>query len=130
MLVWLLDTLGRQFTLRAALGGLVALGTTILLGPRVIAWLRAKKVGERIEKQDSKQLDEMMKGKKGTPTMGGVFVVTAMLVGMLFFSDLVHPVVWVFAFALLSLGAVGAVDDWLKLSGRSKTGMRMKTKLL
>jgi phospho-N-acetylmuramoyl-pentapeptide-transferase len=130
MLVWLLDTLGRQFTLRAALGGLVALGTTILLGPRVIAWLRTRKVGERIEKQDSKQLDEMMKGKKGTPTMGGVFVVTAMLVGMLFFCDLVHPVVWVFAFALLSLGAVGAVDDWLKLSGRSKTGMRMKTKLL
>jgi phospho-N-acetylmuramoyl-pentapeptide-transferase len=130
MLLWLFDVMDKQFTLRAALAGIVAFATTILLGPRVIAWLRARKVGERIEKQDSKQLDDMMKGKKGTPTMGGVFVVAAILVSILFFGNLFHPMVWVFCFALVTLGAVGAVDDWLKLSGRSKTGMRMRTKLV
>lgn len=129
MLLWLFDTIDKQFTLRAALAGMAAFAVTILLGPRVIAWLRARKVGERIEKNDSKQLDSMMAGKKGTPTMGGVFVVASILVSILIFGNLEHPVVWVFIFSMVSLGAVGAVDDWLKLSGRCKTGMRMRTKL-
>jgi phospho-N-acetylmuramoyl-pentapeptide-transferase len=129
MLLWLVDVMDKQFTLRAALAGIIAFATTILLGPRVISWLRAKKVGERIEKNDSRQLDSMMSGKKGTPTMGGVFVVASILVSLLIFGNLQHPVVWVFAFSLVSLGVVGAADDWLKLSGRSPTGMRMRTKL-
>ena len=130
MLLWFFDTIDKQFTLRAALAGMAAFAVTILLGPRVIAWLRARKVGERIEKNDSKQLDSMMAGKKGTPTMGGVFVVASILVSLLIFGNLEHPVVWVFIFSMVSLGSVGAVDDWLKLSGRCKTGMRTRTKLL
>jgi len=129
MLLWFFDTIDRHFTLRAALAGITAFAVTVLLGPRVIAWLRAKKVGERIEKNDSKQLDSMMQGKKGTPTMGGIFVVASILVSLLIFSDLQHPVVWVFIFSMLALGSVGAVDDWMKLSGRCKTGMRTRTKL-
>ena len=128
MLLWLFEGMDKQFTLRAALAGILAFATSILLGPRVISWLRAKKVGERIEKQDSKQLDSIMQGKKGTPTMGGVFIVVSILVSLLVFANLAHPVVWVFAFSMTTLGAVGALDDWLKLSGRSKTGMRMRTK--
>jgi phospho-N-acetylmuramoyl-pentapeptide-transferase len=129
MLLWLVDTMDKQFTLRAALAGIVAFAASILLGPRVIAWLRGRKVGERIEKADSKQLDDIMKVKKGTPTMGGVFIVGAILVSLFFFGNFAHPVMWVMLFTVLALGAVGCVDDWLKLSGRCKTGMRTRTKL-
>src|SRR5436190_23948532 len=131
MLRWLL---GKSFadgiTLRAALAGIVAFGACLVLGPRVIAWLRARKVGERIEKDDSKRLDALMQGKSGTPTMGGVFIVAAILASVGLFADLSSPVILVLLFTLLSLGALGAYDDYLKLSGKRKGGMRMKTKFL
>jgi len=130
MLHWLFVSGDSHHTLRAALAGIVAFGACILLGPRVIAWLRARKVGERIEKDDSKKLDALMSGKAGTPTMGGIFIVAAILASVSLFADLTNPVVLVLLFTLLSLGALGAVDDYLKLSGKRKGGMRMKTKFL
>jgi phospho-N-acetylmuramoyl-pentapeptide-transferase len=130
MLHWFFVSGDAHHTLRAALAGMVAFGACLLLGPRVIRWLRAKKVGERIEKDDSKKLDALMQGKSGTPTMGGVFIVMAILASVSLFADFTNPVVWVLVFTLISLGALGAYDDYLKLSGKRKGGMRMKTKFL
>src|SRR5262245_55352264 len=130
MLHWLFISGDTHHTLRAALAGIVAFGACILLGPRVIGWLRARKVGERIEKDDSKKLDALMQGKSGTPTMGGVFIVAAILASVSLFADLTNPVILVLLFTLFSLGALGATDDYLKLSGKRKGGMRMKTKFL
>jgi phospho-N-acetylmuramoyl-pentapeptide-transferase len=129
MLLWIFGKgLGEGITLRAALAGIVAFGVCLLLGPRVIRWLRDRKVGERIEKDDSRRLDEMMQKKRGTPTMGGIFVVCAILLSTALFGDFANPVVWVLVFTVLALGALGAADDYLKLSGRSKSGMEMGTK--
>jgi len=130
MLHWFFLSGDAHHTLRAALAGIVAFGACLLLGPRVIRWLRAKKVGERIEKDDSKRLDALMQGKSGTPTMGGVFIVMAILASVSLFADFTNPVIWVLVFTLISLGALGAYDDYLKLSGKRKGGMRMKTKFL
>jgi phospho-N-acetylmuramoyl-pentapeptide-transferase len=93
MLRWLFITGDAHHTLRAALAGIVAFGACLLLGPRVIKWLRAKKVGERVEKDDSKRLDAIMQGKSGTPTMGGVFVVAAILASLSLFADFSNPVI-------------------------------------
>jgi len=130
MLHWFFSNGDAHHTLRAALAGIVAFAACVLLGPRVIRWLRARKVGERIEKDDSKRLDALMQGKSGTPTMGGVFVVAAILASVSLFADFTNPVMWVLVFTLVSLGALGAFDDYLKLSGKRKGGMRMKTKFL
>ena len=130
MLHWLFINGESHHTLRAALAGIVALGASLLFGPRVIAWLRMKMVGERIEKDDSKRLDALMQGKAGTPTMGGVFIVAAILTSLSLFADLTNPVILVLMFTLLSLGALGAYDDYLKLSGKRKSGMAMRTKFL
>src|SRR5688572_25211603 len=130
MIPFLFDSMDKQFTLRAAMAGVTALLASLFLGPRVIAWLRAKKLGERIEKDDSKRLDSLMKAKQGTPTMGGVFVVAAILLSLALFGNFRNPVLWVLTGLIVGLVAVGAKDDWLKLSGRSKTGMRARTKLL
>jgi phospho-N-acetylmuramoyl-pentapeptide-transferase len=130
MIPFLFEGMDKQFTLRAALAGVTALLASLLLGPRVIAWLRAKKMGERIEKNDSRRLDEMMKGKQGTPTMGGVFVVAAILLSLALFGNFRQPTLWVLVGVIAGLVAVGAKDDWLKLSGKCKTGMRARTKLV
>ncbi|MFN3486006.1 MAG: phospho-N-acetylmuramoyl-pentapeptide-transferase, partial [Planctomycetota bacterium] len=130
MLLWLLGEDFREgITLRAAMAGITAFATCLVLGPRVIAWLRARKVGERVEKEDSRRLDELMRQKKGTPTMGGVFIVAAILLSVFLFGNFANPALGVLLFVLVGLAAVGAVDDYLKLSGRSRTGMRMRTKL-
>lgn len=129
MLLWIFgDAFREGITLRAAMAGAFAFAACLLLGPRVIRWLRARKVGEQTEKEDSRQLDAMMRAKKGTPTMGGVFIVAAILASALVFGNFSNPVIWVLVFTTAALGALGGVDDYLKLSGRSKTGMRMRTK--
>ena len=62
--------------------------------------------------------------------MGGVFIVMAILASVSLFADFTNPVVWVLVFTLISLGSLGAYDDYLKLSGKRKGGMRMRTKFL
>ncbi len=131
MLLWLFDgSFIKLITFRAAMAGIWAFAACLLLGPAVIAWLRARRVGERIEKADSGRLDEIMGSKQGTPTMGGVFVVAAILASVLVFANLSNPVIWALLGVVAALGAVGAVDDYLKLSGRSPRGMKMFTKLV
>lgn len=117
-------------TLRAALAGLFSFGVSLALGPAVIAWLRERRVGEKVEKGDSRALDELMRSKRGTPTMGGVFVVAALLGSVLLFGNFSNPVLWILCLLVALLGALGAVDDYLKLSGRSRSGMRMFPKLV
>ncbi len=130
MLPLLLREASLGITFRAALAGIAAFVACLMLGPRVIALLRARKARERIAKGDSRTLDSMMAHKDGTPTMGGVFLVAAVLLSLLLFADLSNPVILTLVFVLVSLGAVGAVDDYLKLSGRSKGGMRIFPKLV
>ncbi len=120
----------QSHTARAALAGLAAFLACVALGPRVIAWLRARKVGEQTEKGDSRVLDGIMKAKRDTPTMGGVFLCAAVLVALAVFGSFKSRTLPIFAFVAAALGALGAVDDWLKLSGRSKSGMSMRTKLI
>src|SRR3712207_6254714 len=59
----------------------------LLLGPRVIEWLRRKKIGDN-PNFDQQQLNEVMAGKKGTPTMGGVLIIAAILAAVLLLADL------------------------------------------
>ena len=71
-----------------------------------------------------------MKPKKNTPTMGGVFVVLAILLSTALFGDLGNPALRVVMVAILALGILGAIDDYLKLSGRRRGGMAIFPKLL
>jgi phospho-N-acetylmuramoyl-pentapeptide-transferase len=101
----------------------------VLLGPRVIAWLKAKKLGEKTEKGDSKVLDKMMQGKRDTPTMGGLFLLASILIAVALFGSTKSRTLPILVVAVTSLGALGCVDDWLKLSGRSKKGMSSRAKM-
>jgi phospho-N-acetylmuramoyl-pentapeptide-transferase len=95
----------------------------ILLGPRLIDWLRRKKIGDN-PNFDQAQLNEVMSSKKGTPTMGGVLIIAAIAMAVLLLGDLSNYYVKVALFCLILLGAVGAADDWLKLTAAHRTGSR------
>jgi phospho-N-acetylmuramoyl-pentapeptide-transferase len=87
----------------------------MMLGPGVIRWLRRQKIGDQ-PAFDQEQIDQLMHSKKGTPTMGGILIIFAIALTTLLLADLDNFYVAMGLICLIWLGAVGAVDDWLKLT--------------
>ncbi len=95
----------------------------IVMGPPVIRWLRARKIGDAAS-FDQVQLDELMKTKKGVPTMGGVFIVGSVVLSVLLLADITNFHVRMALICVLWLAAVGMADDWLKLTASRRAGSR------
>ena len=106
-------------TFQTAMATLTSFVIVILFGPRTIRWLRRKKIGDR-PSFDQEQMDKLMEGKKGTPTMGGVLVISAIAITVLLLADLSNFYVRMALVCLVWLGGLGAVDDWLKLTGHAR----------
>jgi phospho-N-acetylmuramoyl-pentapeptide-transferase len=105
-----------QVEFRAVAAGLVAFAIVLLAGPRTIAWLTRRKIGDNPETY-VKELNERNESKRGTPTMGGILIVGAILATILLFCDFVWSrYVHLAIVVLLWLAAVGSFDDWLKLN--------------
>jgi len=104
-----------QVEFRAFAAVLVSFSIVLLAGPRTIAWLRGRKVGDRPEFYNA-DLNKLTEGKRGTPTMGGILIVGAILATILLLCDFVWSrYVHLAILVLLWLAAVGGFDDWLKL---------------
>jgi len=109
---------------RAALAILFAFVLVLAGGGRVIRWLMKQKVGDMPEFYN-KDLNELTKNKKNTPTMGGLLIIGAILVTVLLFADIMNFYVRMAMFCMIYLACLGAVDDWLKLTaGRRTPGSR------
>ena len=102
-------------TFQAVVAIVVSFFFCVLLGPRVIEWLRRHKLGD-LASFDDAGMDKEMARKKGTPTMGGVLIIASILITTLLLADLSNFYVLLGLAALLGLGAIGAFDDWLKLT--------------
>lgn len=110
----------RYITFRSAGAVLTALIVSFALGPRVIAWLRRLKVGQHV-RDDGPQSHLT---KQGTPTMGGVLIIAALVSSSLLWSDLRNRYVWVVMFATLAFGGIGFWDDYIKVVKKRSTGLR------
>src|SRR3954452_15974728 len=95
----------------------------LVAGPRVIAWLRKQKIGDQPD-FDQAQMNERMKSKAGTPTMGGILIIASIAITTLLIADLHNFYVRMALICLIWLGAVGATDDWLKLTAGRRSGSR------
>ena len=118
---------------RATISMLLGFGTVWILGPRVIRILVRRKLGD-VPEFDHASLNEMTRDKANTPTMGGVLIMPAMLICTLLLADLTNYYVRMGLLCMVWLGALGGVDDWLKLSNHrgsgTRGGLRMYQKLL
>ncbi|HVC94148.1 MAG TPA: phospho-N-acetylmuramoyl-pentapeptide-transferase [Pirellulales bacterium] len=112
---------------RALLASAASFTVALVMGPRLIAWLRCR-FREPIV-SDSPTLRQLHQAKHATPTMGGLFIVAGLLVGILVFADLTNRYVQVAALTAVGLAAVGVVDDLAKLRGR-RNGLTIRGKLL
>jgi phospho-N-acetylmuramoyl-pentapeptide-transferase len=110
-------------TFQATFAIVLAFLNCIILGPSVIAWLRKQKIGD-LPKFDQAEIDKLMAGKKGVPTMGGVLIIWSIAATVLLLGNLKNFYVLMGLLCLIWLGIVGAVDDWLKLTTGRRTNSR------
>ena len=116
----------RYITFRTAGASVTALFFGLVLGPFLIRRLRAFQIGQVI-RQDGPQTH---RAKAGTPTMGGLLIITSSVVPTLLWANLTNAYVWIAVIATIAFGAVGFADDYLKIVRRSHHGLRPKYKML
>ena len=110
---------------RVLIAGVVALLISILSGPKFIAYLRRKEYGQHIREEGP----EHHVSKQGTPIMGGLLILFAASIGFLSFSRYTVPALAVL-FVTLGCGAVGFLDDFIKLTHKRSLGLNARWKLL
>jgi UDP-N-acetylmuramyl pentapeptide phosphotransferase/UDP-N-acetylglucosamine-1-phosphate transferase len=115
-------------TVRAGGAAFTAFLFCVATGPWAIRMLKSLKVGQYIRKDHVAQLHELHKGKSGTPTMGGAMFIVATLVSLALWSTLTNRLMWLAALAFLLLGAVGFLDDYIKLKRKHNAGLTAKAK--
>ncbi len=124
----ILFNLFRYQTFRSGAACLTALVLSLLLGPGLIRWLKSVQRGGQPIRPDGPE--RHLIEKKGTPTMGGVLILTALTVSTLLWADLRNGYVWAVLFLTLGYGAIGFVDDYIKLSKADYRGLSGRGKLV
>ena len=132
MLYQLLFPLNKMFfvlkysTFRAIWAAITAMAITFLIGKLVIVTLKKMKADQPI-RADGPQSHH---AKSGTPTMGGIMIIIAVLVSVLLWARLDNNFIWLTLFVFTWFAALGGVDDYLKLSKKNSKGISIKVKLL
>ncbi|WP_340676927.1 phospho-N-acetylmuramoyl-pentapeptide-transferase [Paraglaciecola sp.] len=128
MLIWLVEWLKQYdtgfnvftyLTLRAILSTLTALLIALIIGPKMIRWLQNMQIGQTV-RTDGPQTHLV---KSGTPTMGGLLILAAIIVSVLLWADLSNRYVWVTLFVVTSYGLIGFVDDYRKVIRKDPKGL-------
>lgn len=114
----------RYITFRTAAASLTALALSLQLGPWMIRRLRQFQIGQVIRQEGPAS----HRPKAGTPTMGGLLILTASLVPTLLWADLTNVDIWMAVTTTAVFGGIGFADDYLKVVRRSHHGLRPRYK--
>ena len=123
---WPVLNVTRYITFRTAAASITALVIGLLVGPWMIRKLRDFQIGQVIRQEGP----ATHRTKAGTPTMGGLLILTSVLVPTLLWADLATPFVWIAVLATAGFGAIGFADDYLKIVRRSHHGLLPRYKML
>ena len=115
----------RYLTFRTAFASFTALLIALFIGPYVIQKLREFQIGQYI-REDGPQSHQK---KSGTPTMGGLLIVIAIVLPTLLWCDPANPFIWITIFSTLAFGAIGFADDYIKVIKRRNLGLTARAKL-
>ena len=117
----------RYITFRTGGATITALIISLLCGPAIISWLKAHQVEGQPIRDDGPESHLLT--KIGTPTMGGLLILIAFVVSTLLWMPLSNPYLWPVLLVVIAFGAIGSVDDWMKLRRRSHNGMSARMKM-
>jgi phospho-N-acetylmuramoyl-pentapeptide-transferase len=122
-----------QVEFRALSAAGLSFAIVLLLGRRVISWLVRMKIGDS-GLSDAALLEQQTRSKANTPTMGGILIAGAILASVILLADISTFYVQVSIIIMLAFAALGAADDWLKLTiarrNRSRQGLHAWEKLV
>ena len=116
----------QYITFRTAAASLTAFVISVVLGPWMIRKLREFQIGQVIRQEGP----VAHQPKAGTPTMGGLLILTAALTPTVLWADLTNPYIWIAVGSTLAFGAIGFFDDYLKVVRRSSHGLQPRYKLV
>ncbi len=115
----------RYITFRTAVASISALVISLVLGPWLIRRLRDFQIGQVIRQEGP----QSHRAKAGTPTMGGLLILTASIVPTLLWADLTNVFIWIAVLSTAAFGAIGFLDDYLKITRRSSGGLAARYKM-
>jgi phospho-N-acetylmuramoyl-pentapeptide-transferase len=135
MFLWIAEQLGfpgllnlfRYITFRAGAATATALFLGLLIGPKFIGWLRVRQGKGQPIRADG---PESHLAKRGTPTMGGLMILTSLTVAMLMWMDFSNRYLWACLFITVGFGLIGFLDDYDKVTKRHHAGVSAKVRLL
>ncbi|HIZ86085.1 MAG TPA: phospho-N-acetylmuramoyl-pentapeptide-transferase [Candidatus Coprenecus stercoravium] len=116
----------QYISVRSILASITAIVLIMCFGKKFIKYMQRKQLGEEIRDLGL----EGQLAKKGTPTMGGVIILGAILISVLLFGDLTNMYIQLLLITLVWLGGLGFVDDYIKVFRKDKEGMPGKYKIL
>ncbi len=116
----------KYITFRTVGALLTSLLVSIVIGPAFIRWLKRIKFGQYIQED----VVATHQQKAGTPTMGGLLIVTSVMSGVLLWSDLTNHYIWLTLFVFVGFGAIGFADDYLKIKRKNNRGISARAKFL
>ena len=116
----------RYISFRAGMAAVFSLIITISFGHKIIAWIRNRQIGETVR-------DLGLEGqtqKKGTPTMGGLMIIAAILIPTLLFANLNNIYIILLLISTVWLGLIGFLDDYIKVFRKNKEGLKGRFKIV
>src|SRR6218665_2923176 len=111
---------------RAAMALITSLIISLIFGKRIIEFIRRKQIGETIRELG---LDGQSQ-KKGTPTMGGLIIIGAIIIPTLLFAKIHNVYIILMLITTIWLGAIGFLDDYIKVFKKNKEGLKGKFKII
>jgi phospho-N-acetylmuramoyl-pentapeptide-transferase len=117
----------RYITFRAGAATATALFVGLIIGPKFIGWLRVRQGKGQPIRDDGPQSHL---SKRGTPTMGGLMILTSITVSMLMWMDFSNRYLWACLFITVGFGLIGFLDDYDKVTKSSHKGVSGRTRLL
>jgi len=135
MFLWIAEQLGfpgvfnlfRYITFRAGAATATAFIIGLVIGPKFIGWLRVRQGKGQPIRHDGPQSHL---AKRGTPTMGGLMILTSLTAAMLLWMDFSNRYLWACLFITVGFGLIGFLDDYDKVKKRSHKGVSGRTRLL
>ena len=118
----------RYLSFRSGAALITSLSIVFIFAPNIISWLRSnQKEGQPIRTDGPEWHLEM---KRGTPTMGGVIILGALIISTLLWADLTNTYIWIVLYITFGFGLIGFIDDYLKVSKNNHKGLSGKLKLV
>jgi phospho-N-acetylmuramoyl-pentapeptide-transferase len=116
----------QYISFRVTMAVILSLVISMIFGKRLVGFLRKKQIGETIRELGL----EGEQAKKGTPTMGGLIILSAILIPTLLFARVENIYIILIVVCTLWLGAIGFLDDYIKVFRKNKKGLAARFKLL